>query len=284
MNRIQAHKERLLSLRPRAPRQKTRRTLPDGALQTCPLCRTTLPDTEIAAHLQVCPVCGFHFKVGAWERIEQIADPRSFHELFARIGTENIGQFAGYDEKLEQARKTTGLKEAVVCGTGTIHGHRVALAVMDARFMMASMGRAVGEKLTRLIEYAGRHRLPLILFAASGGARMQEGIYSLMQMAKTSSALKAFSDRGLLSVCVLTNPTTGGVSASFAMLTDLLLAEPGALIGFAGRRVIENTIHEKLPDNFQKAEFMLARGFVDRIVARRNLRRELGLLLSLHQT
>ena len=242
---------------------------------SCPVCGSPV-DKEL---LYVCPQCGEHLRIGAYERISQIVDEKSFKELFRSLTTQNKDHFEGYDEKLDKAKQTSGLNEAVVCGVGKINGQKVAIAVMDANFMMGSMGEVVGEKITRLIEHASKRKLPLIIFCASGGARMQEGIISLMQMAKTSAALERF--KGLY-ISVLTHPTTGGVSASFAMLGDIILSEPKAMIGFAGKRVIQDTIKEELPDDFQTAEFLLDHGFVDVIVARNQMKQMLSDLITLH--
>lgn len=261
--------------------QTTKKEIPDDVFKSCPACKETLPADSFIKNQYVCPKCNHHLKLSARERIHQIIDEKSFIEIKADMTTENI-DFEGYEEKLKHYREITGMKEAVICGTGKIDGYKCAIAVMDSNFMMASMGSVVGEKITYTIEFAHRKKLPFVIFCASGGARMQEGIVSLMQMAKTSTALKRFSDDGLFYLSVLTNPTTGGVSASFAMLGDIILAEPDALIGFAGKRVIEKTINEKLPDEFQRAEFILEKGFVDRIVERKNLKKEISTLLSMH--
>ena len=216
-------------------------------------------------------------------RIALISDDKSFRELYAQVKTGNPNSFPGYEKKVEANRLKTGQQDAVVTGTCRIGGVKTAVAVMDKRFLMGSMGIAVGEKITRLTEYAMKRKLPLIIFAASGGARMQEGLFSLMQMAKTSAALKRHSDAGLLYISVLTDPTTGGVTASFAMLGDVILAEPKALIGFAGPRVIEQTIGQKLPDGFQRAEFLLEHGFLDAIVERPQMKETLSKILALHE-
>lgn len=218
----------------------------------------------------------------AYRRIEMIADENSFEEWDMDLQTENPLDYKGYEEKIEKLQEKTGLREAVVTGKATILGHPAVLAVCDGRFMMASMGEIVGEKITRAVERATRQELPVIIFACSGGARMQEGIVSLMQMAKTSAALKRHSDAGLLYISVLTDPTTGGVTASFAMLGDIILAEPKALIGFAGPRVIEQTIGQKLPKGFQRSEFLLEHGFIDQIVERPKMRETLGRILEFH--
>ena len=232
----------------------------------------------------VCPNCGVHLPIGGYYRLSLILDHGSFRELDADLLPQDVLGFPGYPEKLAAQSSKTGLKEAVVTATGRIDGMAVVAAVLDSRFFMGSMSTAVGEKVTRAVEYAANHHLPLIIFSASGGARMQEGIFSLMQMAKTSAAIQRFSAKGGLYISVLTHPTTGGVTASFASLGDIMLAEPGALIGFAGPRVIEQTIGEKLPAGFQRSEFQLEHGFVDKVVPRTELRDTLAQLLRLHVT
>ena len=235
-------------------------------------------------NLYVCPHCGHHMKLTARERLRQIVDEHSFTELDRRLflKKEQLA-FPGYEEKLSRLQKKTGLQEAVVCGAASIGGFPCAIAVMDSNFFMGSMGQIVGEKITRCIEYATKKKLPLLIFTTSGGARMQEGILSLVQMAKTSAALAKHSDAGLLYISYLTHPTTGGVSASFAMLGDIILSEPDCLIGFAGKRVIASTVKEELPANFQKAEFLLEKGFVDAIVERKDSRDTLRRILKLHE-
>ena len=236
----------------------------------------------MAAALSVCPLCGYHFPMGAYYRLSSVLDPGSFRELNERLTSADPLHFPGYPAKLEAARKKTGLNEAAVTAVGSVDGRKCVVGVLDGRFFLGSMSAAVGEKLTLAIEYAGKNKLPLILFAASGGARMQEGILSLMQMAKTSAALARFSEKGLLYISVLTDPTTGGVTASFASLGDIILAEPGALIGFAGPRVIQQTIGETLPEGFQRAEFQMEHGFVDAVVPRAQMRDTLSRLLRIH--
>ncbi len=248
----------------------------------CPKCGAVTPRHSLSRSLYVCPACGYHHHIGAYFRLSLILDSGSFRELDEGLTSADPLAFPGYEEKLDNARQKTGLEEAVVTATGRIDGRKVAVGVLDSRFLMGSMSAAVGEKVTRLIEFAQKNRLPLIIFSASGGARMQEGILSLMQMAKTSAALGRFSQRGGLFISVLTDPTTGGVTASFASLGDITLAEPGALIGFAGPRVIEQTIGQKLPEGFQRAEYLEEHGFVDQIVPRRELRGVLSQLLTLH--
>ena len=236
----------------------------------------------MAAGLSVCPLCGYHFPIGAYYRLSTVLDSGSFRELNGRLSSTDPLDFPGYIAKLASAQHRTGLTEAVVTAVGTIGGNKCVVGVMDSRFLMGSMSAAVGEKLTLAIEYAMKNKLPLILFAASGGARMQEGILSLMQMAKTSAAIARFSQKGLLYISVLTDPTTGGVTASFASLGDIILAEPGALIGFAGPRVIQQTIGQTLPEGFQRAEFQMEHGFVDAVVPRSQMRGTLAALLRLH--
>lgn len=235
-----------------------------------------------AKSLYVCPNCGVHLPIGAYYRLSTVLDHGTFKELNPDIAPNDVLNFPDYREKLAAASVKTGLKEAAVTATGKIGGVQAVVAVLDSRFFMGSMSTAVGEKITRAIEYAADKHLPLIIFSASGGARMQEGIFSLMQMAKTSAALERFNRSGGLYVSVLTHPTTGGVTASFASLGDITLAEPGALIGFAGPRVIEQTIGEKLPDGFQRSEFQLEHGFVDQVVPRTELKEVLTRILQLH--
>lgn len=249
----------------------------------CPGCSCSLARKVFAKSEMICPQCGHHLRIGARERIRQISDKGSFYELFTDIQSKDFLNFPGYKEKLELAKADTNEKDAVVCGKAEIESHPCAIFVMDSRFIMASMGSAVGEKITRLFEYATTNNLPVIGFTSSGGARMQEGIVSLMQMAKVSGAVKMHSNSGNLYITVLTDPTTGGVTASFAMQGDIIISEPKALVGFAGRRVIEQTTRTKLPDNFQKAEFVLEHGFIDTIVKRSELKNTLAILLNLHR-
>lgn len=256
--------------------------IPDNLFYSCPKCQETKTSEEWLRNLAVCKNCNYHERLGARERIAQICDENYFYEFDAEVTTDNIDDFYQYSGKLAQARKNSNLNEAVVCGVAKINKIKSVVAVMDSNFMMGSMGMVVGEKITRAIEYATAKKLPLIIFTASGGARMQEGIISLMQMAKTSAAVKKHNDKNLLYITVLTDPTTGGVSASFAMLGDIIIAEPKTLVGFAGKRVIERTVNEKLPDEFQTSEFLLEKGFVDIIVERAKLRETLTKLLILH--
>jgi len=257
--------------------------IPSGMWVKCDKCSGIIYNDDLVSNCHVCPSCNNHLRITAEARINVFFDKGSFKKLSEEIQTQNPLEFEGYEKKLENNRTNTNSSEAVVTGTATINGIEVAAGVMDSYFMMGSMGTTVGERLTRIIEYATMHKLPLIIFTTSGGARMQEGIYSLMQMAKVSAAIGRHDDAGLLYITVLTNPTTGGVTASFAMEGDIILSEPNALIGFAGRRVIENTIKESLPDDFQKAEFLLKKGFIDAIIDRRHLRKEIYNILSIHE-
>ena len=249
--------------------------------RTCPNCHKEIPMSRLWANGLVC-ACGHHFRMKARQRIAQLCDKGSFRELYAAIKADNPLDFPGYHEKAETARAASGETEAVVCGAAKIGGHKCALFAMEPEFMMGSMGSAVGEKITRLFEYAMRYRLPVVGFTVSGGARMQEGLLSLMQMAKTSAAVKRHSDAGLLYIAVLTDPTTGGVTASFAMEADIILAEPGATVGFAGKRVIEQTTKKALPEGFQTSEFVLEHGFIDAIVPRGQQKKYLADLLAMH--
>lgn len=248
---------------------------------TCPKCGTQTPVSELWEDQYVCR-CGHHFRLTGRQRISFFADEDSFTEFYGELTSRDILGFPGYESKLKSARLATREKEAVICGTCTVEGERCAFFVMDPHFMMASMGTVVGEKITRLFEYATEEKLPVVAFTAAGGARMQEGILSLMQMAKTSGAVRRHSDAGLFYLVVLTDPTTGGVTASFAMDGDVIMAEPDVTIGFAGARVIEQTIRRKLPEGFQRAEFLLEHGFVDLIVPRSRQREVIARLLRMH--
>ncbi len=254
-----------------------------GIRNACPRCGVLLPLSEQQENLNVCTACGHHFRVGPRERIAYLTDEDTFRELDGDLKSKDILDFPGYDQKLRNAKLASREKEGVVCGAAEVEGQPCALFVMDPNFMMGSMGTVVGEKITRLFEYATERSLPVVGFTVSGGARMQEGILSLMQMAKTSAALKRHSEAGNFYLTVLTDPTTGGVTASFAMDGDVIMAEPGATVGFAGARVIEQTIRKKLPQGFQKAEFLLEHGFVDLIVPRSRQREVIGKLLRLHR-
>lgn len=249
---------------------------------TCAACGHDIAPDDLESNMGVCPYCGNHLPISAQRRIELVVDEGSWKEMFRGLVSRDPLKFPGYADKLASLRDGTGLNDALACGIARIDGHRVAIAALDTRFLMGSMGAVVGEKLTRLVERAAKSRLPLIVFSASGGARMQEGIVSLMQMAKTSAAIERFSRRGGLFISIFTHPTTGGVTASFASLGDVTLAEPGALVGFAGPRVIEQTIGEKLPEGFQTAEYLLEHGFVDEVVPRRRMRSTLAKLLKLY--
>lgn len=257
--------------------------VPEGLLRKCNKCGGAIIAEDVKKDHYICPKCGGYFRVHARRRIEMVTDEGSFEEWDSDLQGGNPLEYKGYEEKLEKLQEKTGLSEAVITGKAKIDGRETAIGVCDGRFLMASMGEAVGEKIARAVERATEERLPVILFACSGGARMQEGIVSLMQMAKTSAALKHHSDAGLLYISILTDPPTGGVTASFAMLGDVILAEPKALIGFAGPRVIEQTIGQKLPEGFQRAEFLLEHGFLDAIVERPQMKAVLSKILALHE-
>lgn len=275
-------KNRSTSLK-RAESRLAKPEVPEGLMRKCNQCGKAIIAEEAENGYYICPKCGGYFHVPAWNRLEMILDEGSFEEWDSEMPLQNPMEYRGYPEKLASVKAKTGLNEAVVTGKGSINGMKTVIGVCDGRFLMASMGENVGEKITRAVERATSEKLPVIMFCCSGGARMQEGIVSLMQMAKTSAAVKRHSDAGLLYISVLTDPTTGGVTASFAMLGDIILAEPGALIGFAGPRVIEQTIHQKLPKGFQRSEFLLEHGLLDAIVERAQMREVLGSLLELHE-
>lgn len=253
-----------------------------GKWVKCDRCKEILYKEDVHKNFSVCPNCGKHFRLSARRRIKQIADEGTFEEIGADVLTKDPLNFDGYLKKIDALKEKTKIEEAVKCGICEINGEKVVLGVMDGNFMMGSMGSAVGERITLAIETSIEKRLPLIIFCVSGGARMQEGIISLMQMAKTSSALARHNEAGLLYISVLTDPTTGGVTASFASLGDIILAEPDALIGFAGPRVIEQTIKQKLPEGFQRSEFLLEHGFIDKIVERKDMKNTLYNLIKLH--
>ena len=256
------------------------RDMPEGLWHKCPGCGEVIHELELKKSLRVCPHCNYHFTLSAPERIESITDPGTFTETDKDMASVDALNFKGYKEKLTKYQKITGLSEAIITGKGKIIGNSVVLAVMDFRFLGASMGSVVGEKITRAIELATQEKTAVIIISASGGARMHEGILSLMQMAKTSGALAVHDRAGLPFISVLTHPTTGGVTASFATLGDMILAEPGCMIGFAGPRVIKETTHQELPDGFQTAEFMHEHGLVDMIVERREMRERLASILG----
>lgn len=264
------------------PDEKAKQDVPAGLMTKCNQCREIYYRKEVEKNLFVCPNCDFHHQQNAWQRIDSLFDENTFVEWDKHLQTINSLEFPEYIEKVEQDRKKTGLNEAVVTGKGLIGGQPTAFCVMDARFRMGSMGSVVGEKIARAIERAKEQSIPFIIFTASGGARMQEGVLSLMQMAKTSVAIERFSEAGGLMISVMTHPTTGGVTASFASLGDYNFAEPGALIGFAGRRVIEQTTREKLPNDFQTAEFLFKHGQLDKIVHRHEMKDLLTTLLNIH--
>ncbi|KXA37093.1 acetyl-CoA carboxylase, carboxyltransferase subunit beta [Staphylococcus lugdunensis] len=257
--------------------------VPAGIMTKCPKCKKIMYTKELAENLNVCFNCDHHIALTAYKHIEAVSDEGSFQEFDKGMTSANPLDFPGYEEKIEKDQQKTDLQEAVVTGIATLENLPFGIAVMDSRFRMGSMGSVVGEKICRIIDYCTEHRLPFILFSASGGARMQEGIISLMQMGKTSVSLKRHSDAGLLYISYLTHPTTGGVSASFASVGDINLSEPKALIGFAGRRVIEQTINEKLPEDFQTAEFLLEHGQLDKVVHRKDMKETLAQILKMHQ-
>ncbi len=269
--------KRYMPLRQREPKIDA----PQGLMTKCPSCKYMHYTKQLNEHHKVCD-CGYHFPLSADERIRLLTDENSFVKFAGPRVKENPLGFPDYEEKLKKDRERTGIEEAIVCGRGMISGRHAVICVMDARFRMGSMGAYVGEAIASAVRTATAERLPVVLFTASGGARMQEGMVSLMQMANTSIALKQHDEAGLLYIAYLTHPTTGGVSASFAMLGDLNVAEPGALIGFAGRRIIEQTIREKLPDNFQTAEFLLEAGQLDAVVHREQMRSFLKNIIDLH--
>lgn len=257
-----------------------RQQIEEGLFQKCEKCNHIVYTEDVIEQNHICPKCGYYFRVSPMERLGMVLDAGSFEEWDKELETKNPLNFPNYEEKIKKNQQNTGLSEAVVTGKGKIDGVETAIGVMSASFLMGSMGMIVGEKLTRMVERATKEKLPVIIFCCSGGARMQEGMLSLMQMAKTAQALKRHDEAGLLYISVLTDPTTGGVTASFAMLGDVILAEPKALIGFAGPRVIEQTIHQKLPEGFQSAEFLLEHGMIDKIVPRGKMKRVLRFLLK----
>ena len=257
--------------------------IPIGKWIKCEACKEILYRESVRENLDICPNCGHYFRMHVGKRLELMIDEGTYQRFDWKLETTNPLELEDYPKKLNLLREKTGLEEAVACGTGKIHGEEVVICIMDSGFLMGSMGAVVGEKITRSIEEAIKRKLPLVLFSVSGGARMQEGIISLMQMAKTTAALTQLDEAGLLYISVLTDPTYGGVTASFASLGDIILAEPGAMIGFAGQRVIEQTIGEKLPDGFQTAEFLLEHGFIDKIVERKDLKDMIAKLVKMHK-
>jgi acetyl-CoA carboxylase carboxyl transferase subunit beta len=264
------------------PSERTKRDIPEGLMNRCPKCGTIQFSKELEKNLKICSTCGHHFRLNAWERIAMTLDDGRLFEIDEDLISEDPLKFPGYEAKLEQQKLSSGLKDAVITGEGEIGGFAVVIGVMSFDFFSGSMGSVVGEKVTRAIEKATEKRLPLVFFSTSGGARMQESILSLMQMAKTSSALARFQEQGGLFISIFTDPTLGGVSASFASLGDYNLAEPGAIVGFAGRIVIEQTIRQKLPENFQTAEFNLKHGQLDKVVNRKDMKSFIAKLLDMH--
>lgn len=265
------------------PSEMAKHDVPEGIMTKCPNCKKIMYTKELVKNLKVCFHCQYHHSMNSKERLASFLDENSFEEMNAGMISENPLQFPDYLEKLEKDRKKTEINEAVVTGIGTVEDQTIVVAVMDSTFRMGSMGSVVGEKITLAIEKADELSVPFVIFTASGGARMQEGVLSLMQMAKTSVALKRLSDNGGLIISIMTHPTTGGVSASFASLGDYNLAEPGALIGFAGRRIIEQTIREELPEDFQTSEFLLKHGQLDAVISRLELKEKIAAILSIHQ-
>lgn len=264
------------------PSVDAKNDVPEGIMTKCPECKHIILTKDLIKAMKVCPKCDHHFKMTAVERVDCLFDEGTFESIDNHLKTENPLGFPAYTEKVESDAKRTGLNEAVLTGIGKIDGREVAVAIMDSHFRMGSMGSVVGEKMTRAIEKATEYGIPMMIFSASGGARMQEGVLSLMQMAKTSVALNRHADKGLLYISIMTYPTTGGVSASFASVGDINIAEPKALIGFAGRRVIEQTVREKLPDDFQTAEFLLEHGQLDAVVHRAEMKATLSKIVRLH--
>lgn len=277
--------DKIKKLNPKEPDQKNEKAsdMLIGKWVKCSRCKEILYKEDLKSNYSICPNCGQYFRLSARRRIKQIIDEGTFEEINEDMQTNDLLKFEGYKEKLKALQEKTKIKEAIQTGTGNINGIKVAIGVMDSNFMMGSMGSTVGEKIARLVEKALEKKLPVILFCVSGGARMQEGIISLMQMAKTSAAIAKLDEAGVLYISVLTDPTTGGVTASFASLGDIILAEPGALIGFAGPRVIEQTIKQKLPEGFQSSEFLLEHGFIDKIVERKDMKNTLYNILKLHK-
>ena len=273
----------MIDTRYKPPKKEEEPSIPQGLWRKCNKCGQPIYVEDVTNNFYVCPKCGGYFRVHAYRRIEMLIDEGTFEEWNAHMDFSNPLNFPGYEKKVQATKERTKLNEAIITGKGRIGGQETAFGVCDARFFMSSMGHIMGEKITQMVERATKEQLPVIIYACSGGARMQEGIVSLMQMAKTSAALKRHHEAGQLFISVLTDPTTGGVTASFAMLGDIILAEPNALIGFAGPRVIEQTIRQKLPEGFQRAEFLLEHGFVDKVVERKDQKEVLSQILRLHQ-
>ncbi|UXH44133.1 acetyl-CoA carboxylase, carboxyltransferase subunit beta [Rossellomorea vietnamensis] len=265
------------------PSEAAKHDVPEGIMTKCPDCKKIMYTKELQKNLKVCIHCGYHHGMSSPERVDSFIDEGTFKEFDQDLTSGNPLNFPDYESKVEKDRKKTGMNEAVLTGSGKVNGVEVVTAIMDSRFRMGSMGSVVGEKITRAIEEADKRKVPFIIFTASGGARMQEGVLSLMQMAKTSVALKRLSDNGGLFISIMTHPTTGGVSASFASVGDYNFAEPGALIGFAGRRIIEQTIREDLPEDFQTSEFLLKHGQLDGVISRLELKEKIGTILDIHQ-
>ncbi len=264
-------------------KEKTKNKDEDNSLWTkCRDCEEIIFNKKLIENLMVCPKCGYHFRLTAWDRLHITVDEDSFKEFGKNIKSRDILDFPGYQEKYEEARVKTGLQEAIICGEAAICGYPVVIAIMDFNFLGGSMGLAVGEKITLAMEKAINTGKPLIIFCTAGGARMQEGMVSLMQMAKTSAAIKRLNKAGVLFITVMTDPTSGGVTASFASLADIIISEPGALIAFAGPRVIKQTINASLPEGFQRAEFLLEHGMIDMVVERKNLKDKLSIILKVH--
>ena len=284
MNPFAERRKLLVQIQKQKPRKKefAKKQTPDNLFVQCPTCKSTTTQQTLAQTLYTCPVCDHHYAVTAYHRLKTLADGGRYREMDQNLIGRNLLNFPRYEEKLSTARDSTGLKESVVTALAKIDGIKTVICVMDSRFLMGSMGVVCGEKITRAVEFATRRKLPVVIFCASGGARMQEGIFSLFQMAKTAAAIERHSMEGLLYLSVLTHPTTGGVTASFASLGDIILAEPHALIGFAGPRVIEQTIGQKLPEGFQRSEYLKEHGFVDAVIPRGQLRKTISLLLQMH--
>lgn len=274
----------LIDTKYKAPAKTDEPNIPEGLWRKCNKCRQPIYTEDVKNNYYICPKCKGYFRVHAYRRIEMMIDDGTFEEWNKTVEFSNPLNFPGYEKKVNAAKEKTRLNEAIVTGKGKIHGEPAVIGVCDARFLMSSMGHIVGDKITEAVERATKEKLPVVIFACSGGARMQEGIVSLMQMAKTSAALKKHHEAGQLFISVLTDPTTGGVTASFAMLGDIILAEPNALIGFAGPRVIEQTIGQKLPEGFQRSEFLVEHGFVDKIVKREEQKDIIAAILRMHKT